>query len=163
MKTKFLFPNNFIKIGWSLILLGVIMLLLSGYMEKHKILTHIPVFSIYDSGVPLQDPNLQSPIMQIKYDDIRFELTILLFVIGCLFVGFSKLKIEDEFTTKLRLESLLWSMYFVLIAFIMSIIFIYGMIFIEIPLICLLSFLVIYIIRFYYVYYQSLKLSKNEK
>ena len=116
MKTKFLFPNIFIKIGWLLVLLGVFILFLTGYMGKHQFLTDIPVFCIYDSGDPFH-PNT-SQVMQIKYDDIEFELTILLFVIGGLFVGFSKLKIEDEFTTKLRLESLLWSMYIVFIIFI---------------------------------------------
>jgi hypothetical protein len=163
VKTKFLFPNKFIKIGWILIGLSVVIVLLNTLYPKNELLTHLPVFCIYDSGVPLLNPSHHNPIMEIKFDDINFEVISILFILGCLFIGFSSLKLEDEFTMKLRLESLLWSMYLNFLIFMLSIIFIYGIVFIWIPFFSLLAFLIIYIIRFYYVLYKSIKIGTNEK
>jgi uncharacterized membrane protein len=80
-----------------------------------------------------------------------------------MFIGFSKLKSEDEFTIKLRLEALLWAVYINFAIFLLSVIFIYGMVFIQIPLFSSLAFLVLFIVRFNYVLYQSKKLGSYEK
>ena len=163
MKTKFLFPNKFNRIGLILLCLSILITLFFGINGENKLLTKVPVFYVYDSGPFLQDITNKSPIMGFKYDDIRFELSITLFVLGCLLVGFSKLKSEDEFTIKLRLESLLWAMYINYAIFLFAVIFIYGMFFIQIPLLSTLAFLVIFIARFYYVLYQSKKSASYEK
>jgi len=163
MKTRFLFPNKFIRIGWILVGTSFIIALFFAIFSESKLLTHVPVFCFYDSGIPLQDPKIQNPIMGFKYDNIRFELITILFVVGCIFIGFSRLKSEDEFTIKLRLESLLWSVYINYAIFFLSVIFIYGMIFIQIPFYSLLACLVIFIVRFYYVLYQAKKSASYEK
>ncbi len=163
MKVRFLFPNGFIKAGWVLIVLGLIVFALSGYMEKHGILTHVPVFCVYNSLNAITDNPPPPIVMGFTYDEIIFELYIILLVTGFLFIGFSRLKTEDEFTMKLRLESLLWSTFIVFALFLFSVIFIYGLFFIIIPIFCLLLFLIIYNLRFYFVYYKSLKSDKDEK
>ena len=162
MKTKFLFPNKFNRIGLILLCLSILITLFFGINGENKLLTKVPVFYVYDSG-PFYNTTIKSPIMGFKYDDIRFELSITLFVLGCLLVGFSKLKSEDEFTIKLRLESLLWAMYINYAIFLFAVIFIYGMFFIQIPLLSSLAFLVIFIARFHYVLYQSKKSASYEK
>jgi hypothetical protein len=163
MKTKFLFPYKFNRIGWILLCLSILLALFIGIDGESKVLNHVPVFCIYDSGVIFQDPAIKNPIMGFKYDDIRFELIITLFILGCMFIGFSKLKSEDEFTIKLRLEALLWAVYINFAIFLLSVIFIYGMVFIQIPLFSSLAFLVLFIARFNYVLYQSKKLGSYEK
>jgi hypothetical protein len=163
MKTKFLFPYKFNRIGWILLCLSILTALFIGIDGESKLLTKVSVFCFYDSGVIFQDPAIKNPIMGFKYDDIRFELVITLFILGCIFIGFSKLKSEDEFTIKLRLESLLWAVYINFGIFLLSVIFIYGLIFIQIPLYSSLAFLVIFIARFYYVLYQSRKIDNYEK
>jgi len=163
MNTKFLFPNKFNRIEWILLCLSILIALFFGIDGESKLLSNVPVFCVYDSGTILQDPTIKSSIMGFKNDDIRLELVITLFVLGSLFTGFSKLKTEDEYTIKLRLESLLWATYIIFAIFLFAVMFIYGMIFLNIPIYCMLAFLVIYIARFYYVLYQSKKLTNYEK
>jgi hypothetical protein len=162
MKTRFLFPNKFIRIGWILVGTSFIIASFFSITNESKLLTNVPVFCVWDSGMPLQKPEIHNPIMGFKNDNIRFELIVTFFVLGCLFIGFSRLKSEDEFTAKLRLESLLWAVYINFTIFLFSVIFIYGMIFIQIPFYSLLAFLVIFISRFYYVLYKA-KISANHE
>lgn len=161
MKTRFLFPNKFIKIGLILFSISILLTSYTDIFGDIHILTKVPVLYFYDSGV-FQKTNIHS-FMGFKYDDIQFELFVTLFVLGCVFAGFSKLKSEDEYTINLRLESLLWAMYVNFAVFLFSVLFVYGIIFVEIPFYSLLAFLVIYNMRFYYILYKSKKSISYEK
>lgn len=161
MKTKFLFPNKFIKIGLILFSISILLTSYTNIFGDINILTKVPVLYFYDSGV-FQKINIHS-FMGFKHDDIQFELFVTLFVLGCVFAGFSKLKSEDEYTINLRLESLLWAMYVNFAVFLFSVLFVYGIVFVEIPFYSLLAFLVIYNMRFYYILYKSKKSISYEK
>ncbi|MFA6334379.1 MAG: hypothetical protein WCX48_02340 [Bacteroidales bacterium] len=163
MKTKFLLPNKFIKVGFILLGLSILLMLFTGIFGDIKLLTKFPVFYIYNSGVFPAISDAQNHLMGFMYDDIHYELIVTLFVLGCVFIGFSRLKSEDEYTVNLRLESLLWAMYVNFAIFLFSVLFIYGLFFLEIQLYCLLAFLAIFNLRFYYMLYQSKKSSRNEK
>lgn len=163
MKTKFLFPHKFKKIGWILLAIAITFELATNIWGLIGFLTNVTVFSIYDSGIPLQDPSIGSPVLDFKKDDIHFELFLLLLVVGCIFIGFSRLKNEDEFTFNLRLESLIWSFYVMFILLLISIVFIYGIIFLSIQFYGLFAFLVLYILRFHFVLFKANKAVDYEK
>lgn len=158
MKSKLLFPNRFIKIGFTLIGLVSLLLLYVNIFGNIKFLTHFPVFCIYDSGF-----FSGKHVMEFIHDDVLFELASIMFVLGSIFIGFSKQKSEDEFTANIRLESLLWTMYVLFALFLLSIMFIYGWLFAEIHLGSIFAFLVIFNLRFYYILYKSKRASKDEK
>ena len=162
MKTKLLFPHRYTRIGWIFITIAIFVYILF-LVTDIKLFTHFPVFCVYDSGMPLQSASIINPIMSWKYANIRFEIITSLFVLGSIFIGFSRVKSEDEYTMKLRLESLLWAMYINFAIFLFAILFIYGFIFIWIPFLSLLAFLIIFNVRFYYVLYQSKKMASYEK
>lgn len=163
MKTKFLFSQKFNKIGWILLILAILFQLSINIFGSFKVLEEVPVFSIYDSGIILQSYEVENPIFGFKKNNIHDEIFILLFVSGCLLIGFSKLKNEDEFTFNLRLKSLIWSVYFVFVTFLLTVIFIYGHFFLYIQFFSLIAFLVIYILRFYYLLLKSRKFIVNEE
>ncbi|MCX6258183.1 MAG: hypothetical protein NTW49_09870 [Bacteroidia bacterium] len=160
MKTKLLFPRSIKKYGWILCGIAILLVLWVSIFGEIAFLKHVPVFYIYDSGIPFE--NAHRPFFGIKYDDIQFELFMTFFVAGCLFIGFSRLKSEDEFTLRLRLESLLWAVYITFSIFILTVLFVYGVFFIYIALFSLIAFMVIFIIRFFYVLYKSKKSLNNE-
>jgi hypothetical protein len=160
MKTQFLFPHQYKKIGWILVGLSAIVLLLPMILHNDELYSGLPVFYVFDSD----PPENQSYFFNFKRDsDIGLELFLLFSVTGSLFVGFSSLKKEDEFTLKLRLESLLWAVYSVFSLFLFAAIFVYGTIGLELPLYGWLVFLLIFIARFHYVLYQTQKNSSYEK
>ncbi len=163
MQTKFLFPFKLKKIGWVFICIAALLITFFTVFSENTFLTNVPVFYVYKSNNPFDQVTLEKRMFSTTYDDVRFEVITTLFVLGCLLIGFSKLRTEDEFTMKLRLESLLWAMYINFSIFLFSVLFIYGFDFVMIPFYSLLAFLAIFILRFHYVLYRAKKISAYEK
>ena len=130
MNTKFLFPNKFKKIGWLLLVPSIILGLLSLHMEYE--------FEFFEVG----DENFTNEFAGIAV------------LVSLLFIGFSKMRIEDEYTMKVRLDSLLWSIYvnyaMVLIAFLV----VYGGDFFTVVVYNIYTPMIIYIARFHYYFYK---------
>jgi len=91
------------------------------------------------------------------------EMVELLLIIGGLLVAFSKNKEEDEFISKLRLESLLWATYINYGILIFSILFIYNISFFYVLVANMFTILLLFIIRFNWVLFKSAKFDKDEK
>lgn len=160
MKTSMLFPHQYKRIGWILLGISALVILLPIILNNSELYSELPVFYIFDSDAT----GTNRTFWGIKNDgDIGLELFLTFSVLGSLFVGFSSLKTEDEFTMKLRLESLLWAVYITFAAFLFSVIFVYGIILMEFPLYGWLAFLAIFIVRFHYVLYQTQIADTNEK
>ncbi len=124
MKTKYLLPNYFIKIG---LLLFIGALLSDNYAEKFK--TKVDSVSSekgkpYKSYFYKNDPThtykarsvdefntLQKIVKEQNIRDRFARINFLIFYLGCIFIVCAKLKIEDEYIAKLRLESLIWSLF----------------------------------------------------
>jgi len=106
MKTRYLFSYKSKKIGWILLLPGVIlgvMLLLS---ELEQPQYSVRVYSIFKSGAFFKQDKTH-----FFETNIFTEITIFLITIGGLLVAFSKEKIEDEYIQKIRVESLIWAIF----------------------------------------------------
>lgn len=161
MKTKYLFPYYFQRIGWILLGIGLALFLWIELFDNIHFLENVLVFAIYDSGMPFSGSG--TLFLQFITDNIQYELFTILSTIGFIFIGFSKRKSEDEYTLKLRLESLLWATYIIFAIFLFAVIFIYGINFLYIPQFSLLAFLVVFNIRFYFVLFKEKKAIGNEE
>jgi hypothetical protein len=159
MKTHFLFPNWTTKIGWFLFIPSVIIHLLTifRYLDLEAYL-NINVFAIYADNI-----GDKPDIFEIIEDSFAYELLSIATIIGGIFIGFSKLKMEDEYTSKIRYESLVWAMYFNYALIIFFTLFLYGMAFLNVLAYNIYTFLIFFIIRFYFRLYQLQKATEDEE
>ena len=142
MKTKYLLPNKYKKIGWILLIPSGILLLLYIIINspsKYAIDTY--VFAIaYGYGEP--------SFFSIVKTNILPHLILLFFLFSCLIVAFSKEKNEDEYISKVRLDSLIWAVLINYLLLLLSIIFIYEIAFLWILVFNMFTTLILFIIRF---------------
>ena len=72
-------------------------------------------------------------------------------IVGLLFIAFSKVKVEDEYVSKIRLESLQWAIYFNFVLLILATIFVHGMLYFQVIIFNMFTPLIFFIVRFYYI------------
>lgn len=158
MKTKFLFPNHFKKIGWLILIPSSILGFLTFFELIEFNFLEVNVFAIYSSMFPGPDT-----VFGVVADNIANEISGILFIIGAIFVGFSAEKHEDEFIDKTRTESLVWSVYANYIILIFCMLFFYELGFFYIMVLNMFTILIFFIVRFKYMIYQSTKNLNYEK
>lgn len=151
MQTKFLLPNKYKKVGIGLMFLSITLLILANF-EMLNFLEDMSIPAVYNSDVALFESR-NSGFFRMIQDDFHFELISTLFIIGGLMVSFSKLKNEDEFISKLRLESLLWAVLIHFILLVIATLTIYGGDYFNVLVLNMFTILVLFIIRFHFVLY----------
>jgi len=72
-------------------------------------------------------------------------------IVGLIFIAFSKVKFEDEYVSKIRLESLQWAIYLNFGLLIIATIFIHGLAYYNVTVYNMFTPLIIFIVRFYYL------------
>jgi hypothetical protein len=150
MKTHFLFPNQFKKLGWLLFVPSVIgTLIISAFYNSTDEYLSITVFSIYQDSIG-EIPGFFKLIKNSILDEI---LTIGI-IVGGILVGFSKLKEEDEMISKIRYESLLWATYLNYAIILFFTLFIFGLPYLNVLFYNMFTLLLFFIIRFHYMIYK---------
>lgn len=79
------------------------------------------------------------------------EVAAILLILGLLMIAFSRERVEDERTMKLRLESLLWAVYVNTGLILLAIMLTYGTLFLQMMVYNVCSTLVIFIARYSWV------------
>src|SRR4030095_15139463 len=79
------------------------------------------------------------------------------FIVGAMFVGFSREKKEDEYISNLRLSSLLWAVYVSYFLLLLAFLFVYGTVFFTVMVYNMFTVLIIFIVRFNYILYKNSK------
>ena len=157
MKTKILFPNHFKRIGWYLlifsVILGILGLLKPAYF---KFLDDTKVFAVYSEQLDVK-------VFEIIENNVLDEVLGILGIVGAIFVAFSKVKQEDEYIAKIRMESLVWAVYLNYAILIFCMIFFYNFGFFYVMIVNLFTILIFFIIRFYYLVYKSKKSLSHEE
>lgn len=151
MKTKYLINNKYKPLGWFLLVVGLI---IGGYIVFVGDLGwSMKVFPL------LGDDDLlsQNPSFEWSYNDIEDEVASLLIIIGGILVAFSKTEDEDEFVSKIRLESLLWATCVNYIILLFAVVFVYGMPFFNVMIYNMFTVLVLFILKFHYEIAKSKK------
>lgn len=159
MKTHFLFPNKFKKLGWILFVPSFIASLFISFsnlnIDNYWI---VKVFAFTETGIMSQN-NYFSVIQNSIVD----EVLLYCLIIGGILVGFSKLKIEDEFTSKIRYESLVWATYLNYGLILFFTIFVYGLSYLNVLFFNTFTLLLFFIIRFHYLIYKLNKTSNDDE
>lgn len=155
MKSRFLFPYQLRPIGWILAIPGLVL----GYLIVYR------DYQIPGFGILVKPP---SPYYHGSlYQGLTPTLTLMLVVVGLFLIAFSKEKKEDELTTKMRQNALYWA---VLISYLLYVIWLLAVLALELfhldkdPLgffadisgmatYNLVTPLVIFIVRYYYLRY----------
>ncbi len=148
MNVNYLLPNKYKSIGWILFILGIISGLVSYFVPSEKEPLQTKVLSILN--------NFATGAKEIEYfkiieDGISNELILLLIIIGGLMIGFSKEKVEDEFTYKLRNDSLVWAMLFNYLVLVVLILFVHNFTFMYVMALNMLTPLIFFIFRFNFI------------
>ncbi len=135
MKTQFLFSNKMKPIGWVLffpsLVLGIIHIY-SGF-EFSFLEVGTKTGNIFPSSQNLTD-----------------EIALVGVLLGLVFIGFSKLKTEDEYVQKIRLDSLLWATYLNIGLIILSTLLVYSDGYFEVMTYNLFALPLFFVIRFHY-------------
>ncbi len=153
MSPKLLLPNKYKNIGWCLLIPATLLGIFMTATDFEISWLNVKVFAF------LSDNQSFSFIK----DNITNEIVGVLFIIGALFVGFSREKREDEFIANLRLSSLLWAVYVNYILLLLAFLFVYGTPFLSVMMYNMFTILIIFIVRFNYILYKNAKSMPDEK
>lgn len=147
MKAHLLFPSFFRPIGYILFIPGFIL----GFF-----------FVFYGYLIPGFGPAIIPHEIAGDLTNYTNELALALVITGLIFIGFSRLKREDELTAYIRLSALYWA---VLINFVLFVCFIIiarlainelpGNLFFSLNTLNLVMLLLVFVGRFYYLLYKS--------
>jgi hypothetical protein len=161
MKPNYLLSNQFKKIGWILFIPSMILGLLFVIFQFQPEFLDMKVFAILESGIAPWETN--QGFCVITQTNLADEIIGILLIISLFFIAFSKEKNEDEFISKIRLESLLWATYINYAVLILAILFVYGGSAFWVLVYNIFTILLFFIIRFNWVIRKTRKLAKDEK
>jgi hypothetical protein len=158
METRFLFPNKWKKFGIYATAFSFIVFIIVLCFEKELAIVS-PVFAIWSWPFFLGSTSL----FRIETQEITGTITGILLLLSMTLTAFSKEKTEDEYIIKLRLESLVWSV-FINCAFILfSLFFLWGWSFAFIMGLNIYSILFLFILKFNFQLYRLKRSEANEK
>jgi len=158
MKTNYLFSSNFKKIGWFLFVTGIILGLIYFIYQSEPTFLNVNVLTIAEQSL-----FSKTSFFSITKTNLFDEIIGLFLIIGSIFIAFSKEKSEDEFISKIRLESLVWATYINYAILTLTIIFVYDLVFFWVLVFNMFTILIFFIIRFNWVLYKSKNQLQNEE
>lgn len=158
MSHKLLLPNKFKLIGWCLLIPDTILGLYLSITDFEKFPINAKIFAIFN-----KEMFGKSQLFGFIETNITSTLVGVIFILGAMFVGFSKEKKEDEFIEKLRLSSLLWAVWVNYILLFLSFLFVYGTAFLTVMMYNMFTILIIFIVRFNYILFKNSKVVSDEK
>lgn len=158
MKLNYLFPNKYKKIGWFILIpssiIGLITLILE--FEPNSLDFNVPAIFI---DKLFGDKHF----IGVTNNNILNEILGVLIILSSLLVAFSKEVLEDEYISKIRLESLVWAVYFNYAILLMSFVFIFDFSFLWVMIFNMFTILLFFIIRFNWQISKLKKATRYEK
>lgn len=158
MKINYLFPSKYKNIGWFILIPSAILGLLT---------------LLYDYEPAFLDFNIPAIFADEFFGDKHFfglvnnnvlnEIFGILIIISSLLVAFSKEKSEDEYISKIRLESLVWAVYVNYAILLFTFLFIFDLAFLWIMIFNIFTVLLFFIIRFNWQISKFKKSAKYEE
>jgi len=158
MRTTWLFPNKYKRIGWILLIPATVIgiVLIAADFQGFSINARVP--ALFNSEI-LSNTSFFSVIKT----DITNTLVGILFIIGAVLVGFSREKSEDEFIASLRYSSLMWAVVLNYALLIFFFVFVWGSSFLYVMIYNMFTILIIFIVRFNYLLYRNSQKPADEK
>jgi uncharacterized protein YacL len=159
MKSRYLFSNTFKPLGWVLLsigmVLGIILLINDFDFPNWK----IHVFSLIGNDNTFSSTKMFTWTL----NNVADEIASILIIIGGILVSFSETKEEDEYISKIRMESLLWATYVNYVVLLLAVIFVFDLAFFNVMIIIMFTILFFFIIRFHFMLYKTKRLISNEE
>ena len=154
MKSKYLLPNRYKTIG-LFFLIPAVFSILKWLFIKSSIEIKVPVFAIVESDLFMESHYFSI----VKNFDIYPTLICITLLVGLVMIAFSKENNEDEFISKLRLDSLIWATFINYILLFLALFFVFGFALLWILLFNMFTTLILFIIRFNFILYKNKRLS----
>jgi len=143
MKLNYLFSNKYKKIGWLILIpsaiIGLVTLILE--FEPNYLDFNVPTIFIDEF---FGDKHFIGTVN----NNVLNEILGVLIILSSLLVAFSKEKSEDEYISKIRLESLVWAVYLNYVILLISFLFIFDLSFLWVMIFNMFTILLFFIIRF---------------
>ena len=158
MKTNYLLPTRFKRIGWFLFFGGILLGIVYLIIEPEINFLNVTVFSIAEHSLFEQRRHFT-----FTENNILDEISVLLIIVGALFIAFSKERSEDEFIMKIRLDSLVWATYVNYTILLLAIIFVYDIAFLWVMVFNMFTLLIFFIIRYNWALYNLKKQIGDEE
>ncbi|WP_064197075.1 MULTISPECIES: hypothetical protein [Emticicia] len=147
MEPRFLLPHRFKLLGWIVAIPCIILGLFVMFSDFS--------FDFFEFNVPANfvfyDGSMQTNRLEVNTLNFTDEIATIGSIIGLLFIAFSKVKFEDEYVAKIRLESLQWAIYLNFALLVIATIFVHGLAYYSVTVYNMFTPLIIFIIRFYYL------------
>jgi len=149
---KYLVSNKFKKPGWLLFVTGITLGIIHSVndYESNLLITKTVSLFHYETIFPNENG-----IFRIIENSIIDELITIIIIVGGLLISFSKEKIEDEFISKVRLDSLVWAILVNYVILLFTTVFIYDIRYFHAVIYNMFTPLIIFILRFNYVVYKK--------
>ena len=144
MKTLFLFPHKWKKVGWILLFPFLIL----GIMNVH-----------YEFEFDWLDVDMERSygLFKTEVENFTNELAAIGVLAALGLIAFSKMRVEDEYLMKICLDSLLISIYLHYVLIFLAILFLYNEDFFFVMIYNLYTPLILFIVVFHY------KILRHEK
>ena len=158
MNARFLFSQAFKPIGWFLLLVGIVLeiiLMLNDFEYPTIEMSIYPLIGEHDM--------FSKPHFEWSKNNIADEIAAILIIVGGIFVSFSKTKDEDEYISKIRMESLIWATYVNYMVLLVAILFVFDLTFFNVMICNMFTILLFFIARFQFMLYKSKKGFQDEE
>jgi hypothetical protein len=152
MEPRFLFPHRYKFIGWVLAIPSIVLGLFVLFNDlSFDFLTVQLPFEYYFSDTFTLGNSKTHGTDEVTALNFTDEIATIGSILGLLLVAFSKVRVEDEYVSKIRLESLQWAIYLNFALLILATIFVHGMLYFQVIIFNMFTPLVFFVIRFYYL------------
>lgn len=142
---KLLLSYKFKKIGWLLVFIGVVLALIRFYLGIKPEFLNMKVFAFYSFYI-------EAKTFTVIQNHVTEELAAIFLLTGLFILVLSKEKEENEFVNKIRLNSLIISIFLNTILLIISVFFTFGFAFVGALVLNMFSLMIIYLIIFKWNY-----------
>lgn len=163
MKSRFLLPTQFKVFGIVTLIPSLVLGILTQTQDFGiPFLTfNIPRYLKFEGFYNFSNGDSVSYVLnKVNFTN---ELSFTGIILSLFFIGFSKLKEEDEYISKVRLDSLQMSLYLNFGFLLLASYFVHGYVFLYVPLFNIFTPLIIFIMLFHYqIYVKPLMFQKNE-
>lgn len=166
MKTKLLLPKGMKIWGWALFVLGSLLGIDYLFLDSYALgllgsdWLEVTVVSFEISLNPTATKVFD---FSIDENNIYDEILSLMVIIGGILVSFSRERDEDELTSKLRLESLVWAIVINYSVLTLATIFVYEDSFLNVMIYNMFTPLILFVIRFNWLLWKSRRSLAHEE
>ena len=158
MKTRFLFSQQYKSVGWFLLIVGILLGIILMLNDFEYPTIEMPVYPLIG-----EHDVFSKPPLEWSKNNISDEIAAILIIIGGILVSFSKTKDEDEYISKIRMESLIWATYVNYIVLFIAILFVFDLTFFNVMICNMFTILLFFIARFQFMLYKFKKSVTDEE